>query len=235
MSAELETIVAGKLDAPDVEAEIKIEAERGLWTSGWIKPVDGFFETPIPLKEGALTTFWIYARDRHGRLLQTDTTEFKVRHGLVPSAPPLPHTLSIEIVNPGGKPALDPIFSKGTPLPAERRVKYRATHTVVPDNPNSDLAIKLWEGEFLEDPEANEWVGNVMLSNTQVRRSIPEGSELDITIRIDVSRLIAVEAFVPHLNHHFGDVSRGEARGTGLREAFQRRGIGGCRLSTTSR
>jgi molecular chaperone DnaK len=44
-----------------------------------------------------------------------------------------------------------------------------------------------------------------MLSNTQVRRSIPEGSELDITIRIDVSRLIAVEAFVPHLNHHFGE------------------------------
>jgi len=205
VSAELETIVAGKIDGPGAEAEIKIEAEGGLWTSGWIKPADGFFETPVPLKEGAVTTFWIYARDSHGHLLQTDTTEFKVRHGLVPSAPPLPHTLSIEILSAGGKPELDPVFPKGTPLPTERTVKYRATHTVVPDNPNSDLAIKLWEGEFYGEPDANEWVGNMVLSNTEVRRSIPEGSELNITIRIDVSRLITVEVFVPHLNQHFSE------------------------------
>src|SRR5271156_2718037 len=35
-----------------------------------------------------ITTFWVYARDGQGRLLETDTPEFKVRHGLVPSAPP---------------------------------------------------------------------------------------------------------------------------------------------------
>jgi molecular chaperone DnaK len=76
-------------------------------------------------------------------------------------------------------------------------------HALVPDNPESDLAIKLWEGEFREDPEANEWVGNVVLSNNGVRRSVPEGSEISVTIKVDVSRLITVEAFVPHLNQHF--------------------------------
>jgi molecular chaperone DnaK len=76
-------------------------------------------------------------------------------------------------------------------------------HALVPDNPESDLAIKLWEGEFREDPEANEWVGNVVLSNSGVRRSVPEGSEINVTIKVDVSRLINVEAFVPHLNQHF--------------------------------
>ena len=60
-------------------------------------------------------------------------------------------------------PALDPVFSKGTPLPTEKTVKYRATHALIPDKPDSDLAIKLWEGEFLDDPDANEWVGNVLL------------------------------------------------------------------------
>lgn len=59
----------------------------------------------------------------------------------------------------GSKSELDPVFLKGTPLPAEKKVKYRAMHALVPDNPESDLAIKLWEGEFREDPEANEWVG----------------------------------------------------------------------------
>jgi molecular chaperone DnaK len=203
VSAELQCTVAGRVMGPNRGVEIKIEAEGGLWTSGWIKTDNGIFETPVSLKEGAITTFWVYARDGHGRLLDTDTTEFKVRHGLVPSAPPLPHTLSVEILSPGGEAELDPIFLKGTPLPADKKVMYRAVHALVPDNPESDLAIKLWEGEFREDPEANEWVGNVMLSNSGVRRTVPEGSEIDVTIKVDVSRLITVEAFVPHLNQHF--------------------------------
>ena len=203
VSAELRCTVAGRVMGPNRGVEIKIEAEGGLWTSGWIKTDNGVFETPVSLKEGAITTFWVYARDGQGRLLDADTTEFKVRHGLVPSAPPLPHTLSLEILSPGGKAELDPIFLKGTPLPADKKVKYRAVHALVPDNPESDLAIKLWEGEFREDPEANEWVGNVMLSNSGVRRTVPEGSEIDVTIKVDVSRLITVEAFVPHLNQHF--------------------------------
>ena len=95
------------------------------------------------------------------------------------------------------------MFSKGTPLPTEKTVKYRATHALVPDKPDSDLAIKLWEGEFLDEPDANEWVGNVLLRHDGVRRSVPEGAEIEVTIQVNPSRLITVEAFVPHLNQHF--------------------------------
>jgi molecular chaperone DnaK len=203
VSADLQCTVAGRVMSRDLNVEIKIEAEGGLWTSGWIKPDKGFFEIPVSLKEGSITTFWVYARDGQGRLLDTDTTEFKVRHGFVPSAPPLPHTLSVEVLSSGGNSVLDPVFAKGTPLPAEKKVKFRAAHPLVPDNPESDLAIKLWEGEFRDDPEANEWVGNVVLSNRDVRRSVPEGSDIDVTIKVDLSRVMTVEAFVPHLNQHF--------------------------------
>jgi molecular chaperone DnaK len=203
VSSESQCTVAGRLTGTAQQIEIKLDAEGGRWTSGWMKPKDGFFETPVTLKEGDITTFWVYARDGQGRLLETDTPEFKVRHGLVPTAPPLPHTLSVEVLNLGRNLALDPVFSKGTLLPAEKTVKYRATHALVPDNPDSDIAIKLWEGEFLEDPDANEWVGNVLLSHDGVRRSVPEGAEIEVTIQIDASRLITVDAFVPHLNQHF--------------------------------
>ena len=203
VSSETQCTVAGRLTEATQDIEIKLESEGGLWTSGWIKPKDGLFETPVTIKEGDITTFWVYARDGQGQLLETDTPEFKVRHGLVPTAPPLPHTLSVEVLNLGRNLALDPVFSKGTLLPAEKTVKYRATHALVPDNPDSDIAIKLWEGEFLEDPDANEWVGNVLLSHDGVRRSVPEGGEIEVTIQIDASRLITVDAFVPHLNQHF--------------------------------
>ena len=203
VSAEPHSTVAGRVVDTTRDIEIKLDSEGGLWTSGWMKLKDGFFEIPVPLKEGDITTFWVYARDGRGQLLETDTPEFKVRHGLVPSAPPLPHTLSVEVVNPGGNASTRSCVLKGTPLPAEKTVKYRATHALVPDKPDSDLAIKLWEGEFLDDPDANEWVGNVLLTHDGVRRSVPEGAEIEVTIQVDPSRLITVEAFVPHLNQHF--------------------------------
>jgi molecular chaperone DnaK len=208
VSAEPHSMVAGRVvDTTHGGIEIKLDSEGGLWTSGWINLKEGLFEISVPLKEGDITTFWVYARDGRGQLLETDTPEFKVRHGLVPSAPPLPHTLSVEVVSPGGKPALDPVFSKGSPLPAEKTVKYRATHALVPDKPDSDLAIKLWEGEFLDDPSANEWVGHILLPHDGVRRSVPEGAEIEVTIRVDASRKTKVDAFVPHLNQHFsGDL-----------------------------
>ena len=203
VSAEPHSTVAGRVVDVTGDIEIKLDSEGALWTSGWMKLKEGVFESSVPLKEGDITTFWVYARDGRGQLLETDTPEFRVRHGLVPSAPPLPHTLSFEVVNPGGNPSLDPVFSKGTPLPAEKTVKYRATRALVPDRPDSDLAIKLWEGEFLDGPDANEWVGNVLLRHDGVRRSVPEGAEIEVTIQINPSRLITVEAFVPHLNQHF--------------------------------
>jgi molecular chaperone DnaK len=203
VSAELQCTVAGRVMDTSRDVEIKLEAEGGLWTSGWMKPKGGGFETPVSLKEGDISTFWVYARDGQGLLLDTDPPEFRVRHGLVPSAPPLPHTLSVEILNPGGNPALDPVFSKGTPLPAEKTVKYRATRALVPGYPESYLAIKLWEGEFLDDPDANEWVGHVLLPHDGIRRSVPEGAEIEVTIQVNASRQMTVEAFVPHLNQHF--------------------------------
>ena len=203
VSAESHSTVAGRVADNSRDVEIKLDSEGGLWTSGWMKLKNGCFEISAPLKEGDITTFWVYARDGRGQLLETDTPEFRIRHGLVPSAPPLPHTLSVEVLNPGGKPALDSVFSKGTPLPAEKTVKYRAIRTLAPERPDSDIAIKLWEGEFLDDPDANEWVGNVLLAHDGVRRSVPEGAEIEVTIRVDTSRKTTVDAFVPYLNQHF--------------------------------
>jgi len=84
-------------------------------------------------------------------------------------------------------------------------IKYRAGHALMPGKPDSDIAIKLWEGEFIGDPDANEWVGNVILGHDGVRRSVPEGAEIEVTIQVDLSRRITVEAFVPHLNQHFSE------------------------------
>ncbi|MDX9721482.1 MAG: Hsp70 family protein [Myxococcota bacterium] len=199
VAAECE--VHGRLVDQQADIEVKIEADGGFWTSGWMKPGDeGLFVVSAPLREADTTTFWVYARNSRGQLLETDIPDFVVRHGLIPTAPPLPHTLSVEVLGAGGQAELDPVFSKGVQLPAETTVRYRAAHPLVPGDPSSDLAIKLWEGEYLEVPDANEWVGCVILANDHISRTVPEGAEIEITITVTASRLIEVEAFVPHLN-----------------------------------
>jgi molecular chaperone DnaK len=203
VSPTVSCTVAGRIVSGWPDVEIKIDADGGFWTSGWVKPIDTGFEIPLTIKEGDLTTFWVYARNDKGDLLETDRPEFAIRHGLVTSAPPLPHTLSVEVVNGSSDPTLDPIFAKGTLLPAARTVKYRATAALIPNNPNSDLAIKLWEGEFLENADVNEWVGSVLLSHDSVKRTLPEGSEIEVRIEIDASRKMTVSAFAPLLNQHF--------------------------------
>jgi molecular chaperone DnaK len=207
VSASLQPLVAGKVECGSEVSglELKVDAEGGYWTSGWLPLANDLFDIQVVLQEARTTRFWVYARDATGKLLTVDPAEFEVRHGLEVSSPPLPHTLSVEVVRPDGDTELTPVFTKGTPLPAENTYRFRAAHSVRPSDPESYLAVKLWEGEELGDAESNEFVGRMLISPDAIRRPIPEGSEVELSVRIDASRRIAVEAFVPHLNEHFSD------------------------------
>lgn len=207
VSASLEAAVAGKIDgARASEArEVKIDTDNNFWTSGWHTISDRYFEIPLVLQEGKNNNFQISLRDSQGRELEVEPAEFAVRHGLMISAPPLPHTISVELVGADGSIGLSPIFPRRTLLPTEKTVSYRAAKTLRPSDTETSLAIKLWEGEALSEPQANNWVGNMHIWNDHIRRPIPEGAEIQLHIRIDASRLITVEVFVPHLNATFSE------------------------------
>ncbi|HEY0100659.1 MAG TPA: Hsp70 family protein [Pyrinomonadaceae bacterium] len=207
VSASTEAAVAGKLDGARANEarEVKIDTDNNFWTSGWHAISDNYFEMPLVLQEGKNNNFQISIRDGQGRALEVEPAEFSVRHGLMISAPPLPHTISVELVQADGTIELSPIFPRRTLLPAEKTVSYRAAKTLRPSDAETSLAIKLWEGEALSEPQANNWVGNMHIWNDHVRRPIPEGAEIQLHIRIDASRLITVEVFVPHLNANFSE------------------------------
>jgi len=207
VSKSLEAAVAGKIDGAHVASarEVKIDTDNNFWTSGWHALSDNYFEIPLVLQEGKNNKFLISVRDAEGRALAVEPSEFSVRHGLMIDAPPLPHTISIELVQPDGTIELSPVFARRTLLPAEKTVSYRAAKTLRPSDAETSLAIKLWEGEALGEPQANNWVGNMHIWNTHIRRPIPEGAEIQLHIRVDASRLITVEVFVPHLNANFSE------------------------------
>ncbi|HEX8459303.1 MAG TPA: Hsp70 family protein [Pyrinomonadaceae bacterium] len=207
VSTSLEAAVAGKIEgarAGEV-CEVKIDTDNNFWTSGWHTVADNYFEIPLVLQEGKNNNFLLSLRDREGRALACEPAEFSVRHGLMISAPPLPHTISVELERADGTIELSPVFPRRTLLPAEKTVSYRAAKTLRPSDAETSLAIKLWEGEALGEPQANNWVGNMHIWNEHIRRPIPEGAEIQLHIRVDASRLITVEVFIPHLNATFSE------------------------------
>ncbi|HYO99088.1 MAG TPA: Hsp70 family protein, partial [Pyrinomonadaceae bacterium] len=207
VSASLESVVAGKIGGQRANdaREVKIDTDNNFWTSGWHAVSDNYFEITLDLQEGKNNNFQISLRDAQGRALEIEPAAFAVRHGLMISAPPLPHTISVELVQPDGSIELSPVFPRRTLLPAEKTVTYRAAKTLRPSDAETSLAIKLWEGEALGEPQANNWVGNMHIWNEHIRRPIPEGAEIQLHIKIDASRLITVEVFVPHLNANFSE------------------------------
>jgi molecular chaperone DnaK len=118
------------------------------------------------------------------------------------AAPPLPHTIAIELSTHTGT-TFDPVFKRGSPLPAEARRTYRADQTVRPSDSTAVLPIKFWEVDISEDPQEKWWAGCVTIRADQIKRPITEGSEIELTVKIDKSRKITVEAFVPVLNQSF--------------------------------
>lgn len=207
-SPDVQCIVAGRFSSQasaEPPCEVRVDAEGGYWTSGWL-PVDsttGAFELEVVLQDGSATTFYVYARDGSARLLDFRGGEFEIRHGMTVAAPPLPHTLSVEVQSDGSGTRLDPVFPRNTPLPCETVVKYRAERTLDPGTPDDALVIKLWEGEILDDPQANNWVYNLELRSSEITRSIPEGTQIELAIKLDASRLLTAEAHVPRLDQDF--------------------------------
>jgi molecular chaperone DnaK len=206
VSSDLQVPVTGRVVPPHAIEEIKIDADGGFWTSGWIQlENDAFVDLPVRLVEGKLTRYWVYARRADGSLVDLEPNELNIRHGLVPGAPPIPHSIGIEVVMPGGKTEFDTVFPKGTSLPAERQVKYRAARELRPSQRNELLAIKVWEGEIKQDPDANLWVGAMSIRGGNLSRPIAAGAEIILTVHIDESRRITVDAELPNGNESLSE------------------------------
>ncbi|MBX9720588.1 MAG: Hsp70 family protein [Candidatus Obscuribacterales bacterium] len=203
VSSDIKPSVAGRIEYPE-EISIRIDSKSGHWTSGWINTVDHLFDESVTLVQGKTSHFFVYARDKDGKNLELDQTSFSIRHGLSVSAPPLPHSISIEVIKADGKAELDPLLRRNSPLPNEASKVYRSHKTLRPSE-NEEIALKLWEGEDFDNPLKNELVGTLLIKSSKLRRVLPEGTEIELSIRFDTSRLIRVDAFVPTLNQHFSE------------------------------
>ena len=207
VGTNLAPLVGGQVHHPGGRSleghTVEVVETHSEWRSGLV-PLNakGVFVTDIRAEEGRRCEYVIELRDPAGRPCATEPSRFPYTHGTPISSPPLTH--SIGIAMPNNRVHL--FLEKGTALPAKSRRSLRTAHTVRAGDTGDLIRIPVVEGENASRADRNRRIGDLVIPADRLRRDVPAGSEIEVTIHIDEARLITARAYIPELDEDFEEV-----------------------------
>jgi molecular chaperone DnaK len=176
----------------------------------------GAFMVNLWAEPGRVHTYRMELCDPQGRACPTSPDRLSYTMGNAPTDPPLTHSLGVAMANN----EMDVLIPKGASLPARKRVVHRTAKLLRKGQADDVLRIPVVEGENTGRADRNRLIGTLEIGAAGLRMDVPAGSEIEITIDIDPSRLLRARAFIPVLDEEFEDVikfNRGEPSAAQLR------------------
>ena len=175
-------------------------AVRPPWRSGKIGvSPEGAFFAQLWAEKGRENVFEIELRDSTGAIQKTSPDKISYRVGLVISEQPLIHSIGVGLAN--NEFAI--FLKKGTGLPTKKKMILRTTAEVRKGQSGELIRVPVMEGENQNRADRNHRIGNFELPGTEVRRDVPAGSEIEVMIEVDESRIIRTKAYIPILDQEF--------------------------------
>ncbi|MDT3438451.1 MULTISPECIES: Hsp70 family protein [unclassified Pseudofrankia] len=203
-------------------------AARPPWRSGKIPlSAAGGFITALSAAPGVRNEFAILLEDSTGRSQQVEPDSLPYTIGTV--APEAALTHSVGIALEGNKVVW--LLTKGSRIPGRGSDVLRTTVALSRGQSGGLLRIPVLEGEY-DRADRNRHVGDLEILASQVRRDLPVNTEVEVTIEIDASRIVATRAYVPLLDEEFetqldlraeSAPNAGELRGAVRAEQVRRR------------
>ena len=208
MTTEIDPVVGGRFFASKEEEKlpegmrVQINRTSGDWESGMIEIKDNAFFTNVNLRENMANNFTLALFDKTGNKVPIEPDVFTITQGISVAEPPLIRSIGVELEDG----AFSKHVNKGESLPARSKLfTYLTTRTVRPGENEDVLKIHVWEGES-EIADRNRHVGTMLIKGIDVARTLPENSEVEIIIKVDQSRSISVEAFMPMLDKKISEI-----------------------------
>lgn len=200
ITPEARTFVSGKVAHPaGFEGEIRLCREEGDWETGWIALRNGAFQTEVALGRLAQTGFRIEARDSSGGQVPISPSTFSISSGVRAATNVVPYNYSV--VLEGGK-KVHSIVKAGQPLPASSSaVTLKLARTIVAGS-DDQAAIHFVEGnsDYAEDCVT---VGRLEIRGSDIRRSLKEGADIEVKMKVDEKRLVTAQVYIPTLDEDF--------------------------------
>lgn len=180
------------------------------WSSGKVEinEIGEILETQ--LIEGKTNSFYVALYDGEGNILESEPKQFTIIQGLggLSSMQGLTLNWGIEIKQrTTGKIVFSkvPGLEKNKSLPAVGTMNGLKTQKQIRPGMDSDfIKIPLYQGEHGADGTRaiyNEHVYDVIISGADLPALLPENSDVDLTIHIDKSQQVSIQAYFPYLDH----------------------------------
>lgn len=208
MTTEIDAAVGGKI-FPSKENEtlpegirVQIISASGDWDSGLIETKDNAFFTNVTLREKKVNTFKLSLFDKFGNKIPVEPDSFTITQGISVAEPPLTRSIGVELEDG----SFSKHLNKGESLPTRsERIVYHTTRTVNPGEDKNALNIHVWEGES-NTADRNQHLGTLKITGNEIKRTLPENSEIEIIVSVDQSRIVTAEAFSPLLDQKFSKI-----------------------------
>lgn len=204
VSQDTETDVAGKITSAEKNSVARLEITRadGGWVSGQLALSNDTFMTTVLLNRRSVNEFLIRAFDARGNSLKIIPDRFSITHGPVALEAPLSRSIRLGLSDN----STELLIPKGTTVPCKAAPHKAATaHDVARGEPRDILHIPLLQGEH-ERSDRNREIGTLKISGSNISRSLPANSDVELLVDVDSSFHVRVKAFVPLLSQTFEDV-----------------------------
>lgn len=205
MTSDDEEMITGTASLPDNgEYSLKISSDSGFYTSNNIKIKNGKFFDTVAVEPSKTNTYWIYLVDKNGNSLPVSPESFTITQGLSVQGVPIPHDIGVIYAKKNFDndfkmtEACDKFFERGSILPLEATKPYRTARDLK-KNAENPLPIKVYEGDS-SNPSYNSTITTLAIDGNKLDYDLPAGSDIDITIKINESREVTVEAYLPDLD-----------------------------------
>lgn len=180
-----------------------VRSDNG-WSSGKVEINDIGDVIECQLMEGKNNAFTITAYDDKGTVIPCFPKEINIMQGIVIGNAVLPYNISIEVHDSGlNKNVVKAVkgLEKNQQIPATGALNGLKTRNQLrPGMEKDTLIIPIYQSEHNAEGTSavhNDHVFDVVITGDEVGQMIPVGSDVDITIKVDRSQMLKLEAFFP--------------------------------------
>ncbi len=177
---------------------------RPAWRSGKVGiGSKGNFVTNVSAEKGRENRFEIELCDASGALQPVTPNSFTivVKGAGVIVDPAHSHSLGVALANN----ELLVVYQKETPLPFRKRIDLRTEVSLKKGQSGRSIRFPLVEGDSRR-ADRNRIVGTLVIPAEHIMCDLPAGSEIELTIEIDLCTQIRTKAYIPILDQEFEDV-----------------------------
>jgi len=205
------TILADKTEG-EIPDKVFVDIVRNdkAWSSGKTEIDDKGDIIEVKLNAGKPNAFDVIAYNEKGDTLPSEPSSFTISQGFIPGPAVLPYHYGIEVLDTvKNKMIFYPVkgLEKNQPTPATGTANdLKILKQIRPGKKEDYIKIPIYQGEYgAKGTRAilNEHVFDVIITGDDIPALLPEGSGIDITMKVDRSGLIKFSAYFPTLDFTF--------------------------------